>query len=131
MALTDASERASLGSYAPYLRWPTAGVNPAAVWADYDPIADELLVYFDKPAGSTSVAIGTPDRDYVYLLVDDDTDTVVGIHVDDLRVWVAAANPRWAPLATAAVPPEQRREAISALIADAAGLFALHGAGGA
>jgi len=131
MALTDASTKAAPQSYASYLRWPTTGVDPAASWADYDPIADELLVYFDKPAGSTSVVIETPDRDYVYLLVDDATDTVVGVHVDDLRVWVAAENPRWAPLMDEAASPEQRREAITSLIADAAGLFALHGAGGA
>lgn len=130
MALTDASTDAVPQSYAPYLRWPTAGVDPAASWADYDAIADELLVYFDKPAGSTSVAIETPDRDYVYLLVDDDADTVVGVHVDDLRVWVAAAYPRWAPLIDTEASPEQRREAIAALIADAAGLFALYGVGG-
>jgi len=106
-------------------------LDAGAVWTDYDPVADELLVYFDRPRGSVSVAIGTPDRDYVYLLVDDvdDEATVVGVHVDDLRAWVAEANPRWAPLMDTDVKPAEREQAVSALIADAAGLFAVYGAG--
>ena len=112
-------------------RWPTRGIDPARVWEDYDPVADELLVYFGgKPVGAVNVPINTPERDYVDLLVDEETDDIVGLQVDALGVWVGAAYPRWAPLGVDGVSPEERREAVAALIADAAGLFALYGAGG-
>lgn len=127
MAVTDSIVGGVADASPFYLRWPTGGVEPDAAWADFDPTADELLVYFDRPRGSVSVAINTPDRDFVYLLVDDTE--VVGVHVDDLRAWVAAAHPRWAPLMHGGAAPKERRQAIAALIADAAGLFALYGVG--
>jgi hypothetical protein len=131
MALTDLPTHPEAEPRLFHLRWPAVGVDAASVWADYDPIADELLVYFDRPIASVSVPIDTPDRDYVYLLVDEATEAVVGVQVDALRAWVAAAHPRWAPLADPDAGGADRRAAVAALIADAAGLFALHGAGGA
>ena len=132
MAVTTISADLDADLDAFHPRWPTRGIDPARVWEDYDPVADELLVFFGgKPVGAVNVPINTPERDYVDLLVDEETDDVVGLQVDALVVWVGAANPRWAPLADVRASAEQRREAVAALIADAAGLFALHGVGGA
>jgi hypothetical protein len=111
-------------------RWPARGFDPVTAWADYDALADELVVYLTGPAPSVVVPIDTPDRDYVFLLVDPTTEAVVGVQVEAMRVWVAAQNPRWAPLADPTASPGRRRAAVAALVADAAGLFALHGAGG-
>jgi len=130
MAIT--TNRSDLGveleSFHP--RWPTRGIDLAGVWEEYDPIADELLVYFGgQPVGAVNVPIDSPDRDYVELLVDEETDEVVGLQVDALRAWVGRERPPWAPLADDGASPERRREAIASLIVEAAGLFALHGAG--
>ncbi len=114
-------------------RLPTRGIDPAAVWIDYDPVADDVVLYFDRPVGSMNVAIDTPERDYVYFLVDfdDDPQEVVGIHVETFKLWATSVHPRWAPLADPEASPDDRCDAVAALIADAAGLFALHGAGAA
>lgn len=131
MALTDLPTYPEAEPRHLHLRWPALGIDAAGSWAEYDPIADELLVYFDRPVASVSRPIDTPDRDYVYLLVDEATQAVVGIQVDALGAWVAAAHPRWAPLADRNARAVDRQNAVAALIADVAGLFALHGAGGA
>jgi len=126
MALTALRDTATR-SFAP--RWPIHGVDPTNAWADYDPVVDELLVYFGQPSGGVSVPIDTPERDFVYLVVDEETEAVVGIQVDALGVWVSAAYPRWAPLMDRELSPELRSAAIAALVTDAAGLAALYGAG--
>lgn len=110
-------------------RWPARGFDPLTAWVDYDALADELLVYLAGPAPSVVVPIDTPDRDYVFLLVDPTTEAVVGVQVEAMGVWVAAQHPRWAPLADPTASADQRRVAVAALVVDAAGLFALHGAG--
>ena len=131
MAVTDTATRSDPAMRSLFLRWPADGIDPAGTWVDYDPVADVLLVYFDRPVPAVSVAIDTPDRDYVYLLVEEDTEMVHGVQVDDLRAWVAASHPRWAPLTEAGTSEEERRAAVAALVADTAGLFVLHGTGGA
>ncbi len=75
------------------------------------------------------IPIDTPDRDYVYLRVDEETEEVVGVSVETFKLWATSVHPRWAPLADPAASPEQRRDAATALIVETAGLFALHGAG--
>lgn len=111
-------------------RWPTRGIDPGEVWADYDAVADELLVYFGGgPTSAVNVPIDAPDQDSVDLLVEEESEAVVGLQVDALRSGVGRAHPRWAALADDDATSEQRRDAITALIVDAAGLFALYGAG--
>lgn len=111
-------------------RWPTRGIDPCQAWVDYYPPADEVLVYFDRPVPAVSVPIDTPDRDYVYLRVDEETEAIVGIQVESFITWVTSLHPRWKPLADPIATEADRREAVAALVSDAAGLFALHGAGG-
>jgi hypothetical protein len=129
MAVSSAPSRAEPELRSFYPRWPARGFEPARAWVDYDPAADELLVYFEQPTGSVSVPIDTPERDYVYVLVDEESEAVVGIQVDAMRAWVGAAHPRWVPLADDGAPVAARRAAVAALVAEAAGLFALYGAG--
>ena len=112
-------------------RLPTRGIDPSAVWIDYDPVVDDVMLDFDRPIGSVDVPIDTPDRDYVSLLVVDDDEEVVGLRVETFKLWVTSVHPHWAPLADPEASPEQRREAAAALVADAAGLFALYGTGAA
>ncbi|MDP9366326.1 MAG: hypothetical protein M3Q10_19240 [Chloroflexota bacterium] len=76
-----------------------------------------------------NVPIDAHGQDDIDLLVDEESEAVVGLQVDGLRAGVGRAHPRWAPLADDASLPQQRREAQAAVIADAAGLFALHVAG--
>jgi hypothetical protein len=130
MAVTNSATRSDPAMRSLFLRWPAGGIDPAGTWIDYDPVADELLVYFDRPVPVVSVPINTPDRDYVYLLVDEGTEVVHGIQVDDLRAWVAASHPRWAPLTESGASEEERRAAVAALFADTASLFVIHGTGG-
>lgn len=131
MAITSMPTDRAANAEAFHPRWLKRGIDPATVWEEYDAVADELLVYFGgAPVGVVNVPVDTPERDYVDLLVDEDTDEGVGVQVDALRAWVGAARPRWAPLADDQASPAERQEAISALVVDAAGLFALHGAGG-
>lgn len=110
-------------------RWPARGFDPDTAWADDDAPADELLVSPTGPAPSVVVPIDTPDRDDVCLLVDPTTEAVVGVQVEAMPAWVAAQHPRWAPLADPTASAERRRAAVAALVADTAGLFALHGTG--
>lgn len=88
------------------------------------------MVYFQQPAPAIDIPIDTPNRDYVYLRVDEESETVVGISVETFKLWVTSIHPRWTPLADPAASPDDRRAA-AALVADAAGLFALYGAGAA
>ena len=78
---------------------------------------------------AVNVPIDARGQDDIDLLVDEESETVVGLQVDGLRAGVVRAHSRWAPMADDAALPRQRREALAAVIADAAGLFALHGAG--
>ena len=89
------------------------------------------MVYFDRPTPAVSVPIETPDRDFVYLRVDKDSESVVGIQVESFRTWVTGHYPNWAPLADPNAAEAARRDAVEAMIAEAAGLFARHGAGSA
>ena len=112
-------------------RWPARGIDLGGVWIDYYQGADELMLYFKRPVPAIDIPIDTPDRDYVYLRVDEETEEVVGVSVETFKLWATSVHPHWAPLADPAASPEQRRDAATALIAEAAGLFALHGAGAA
>ena len=131
MAVSNATSLSDVGLRSFDPRWPTRGIDPGRAWVDYSPLADEVMVYFDRPVPAVSVPIDTPERDYVYLRVDEETEAVVGIQVETFLAWVAEFHPRWAPLADPAASAEERGDAVAAFVADAAGLFALHGAGGA
>lgn len=118
----------TLRTFAP--RWPARGIDLDSAWVDHDRNADELLVYFSgRPVAAVTVPIDDATADHVSLLVDPETEAVVGLQVDAFEVHSGAAHSAWAPLADAISPANQRRTALARLVADAAGLFALHGAG--
>lgn len=103
-------------------RWPDLE-SALAARVDYDPDVDSLLVAFGPQRPAVNVPLTTGERDYVYLLVDLDTDEVVGVEIEDVRAWALARHPAWASLvATAsgepqAVPPAAR-SSLAAFLAD-------------
>ncbi|MGH2532818.1 MAG: hypothetical protein ACRDJW_11010 [Thermomicrobiales bacterium] len=103
-------------------RWPDLETALAAR-VDYDPDVDSLFVAFGQPRPAVNVPLTTGQRDYVYLVVDLDTEEVVGVEVEDVRAWALERHPDWAPLIDAAsddprpVPPPAR-SALAAFLAD-------------
>ena len=108
-------------------KWP-ATVDPSNARVEYDPSLDELLVWFDHSPRVASVPIETPGRDYVFVLVDEDTEAVVGIQVDNLVADVGGRHPAWLALAR---PGAVEPSSVGTFVADVARLFAQYGAGGA
>lgn len=88
-------------------------VNDGSGWVDYDPVADELMVYIGPaPVPAVSRAIETPERDYVYVRIGAPINRLVGIQVDGFRAWAVKRHPKWAELGqmTGGVPPVGKRQ---------------------
>jgi hypothetical protein len=103
-------------------RWPDLETALSAR-VDYDPEVDSLFVAFDQRRPSVNIPLETGDRDYIYLVVDLDSDEVVGIEVEDVQARALGRHPAWAPLVAAAgadpqpIPPPER-PALAAFLAD-------------
>lgn len=110
----------------PTPRWPAALPDPAAARVSYDEPADELTIFFGgKPVPAVSDPLDAPEGD-AYLLVEEGTGAVVGLHVIPLVAGAVPAFPAWRRLAEPDPPPA----AVAAFIADVAALAARWGADG-
>lgn len=123
MAVNEANLGPALRTFRPI--WPAAVDAPNAQ-VGYNPLADELVVWFGRSSRAVSVPIETPGRDYVFVLVDERSEDVVGIQVDNLVADVGGRHPGWLPLARpGAVDPSD----VQRLVDNVARLFARYGAG--
>lgn len=108
-------------------RWPT-DIDPGAVDLDYEPLVDELTLFFGgPPVPSYSEVIEAPEGDDVMVMVGIDeagesTGEVVGIHIYPLTAGALVEHPEWRAIAE----PSPSTDAVARFIADVADLFARH-----
>jgi len=109
--------------------WPSTAPTPADAELHYGVLADELVLRFPSPGGraTVSVAINTPEVDYVYVLADERTGAVLGIQVDNLRPSARRRHPAWGRLAQ----PRPPLTAVADFLTDVTALFRAYGAGDA
>lgn len=119
-------------------RWPEPdGIDPKRLSVDFDPLADEFLVYFAaKPVPAYSDPFDVEGFEDVALRIDlqpDETSTneVVGIQVIPFLVGAVPKHPAWAVLAWGALTEfryeeEMLRDALAAFVAEVRDLFEQH-----
>jgi hypothetical protein len=115
--------------------WPKS-VDPADLLLGYNPLADELVVAFGGANRSHYVEpLDAGPADYVSLLLDPDTDEVVGVMIEQAREVAVARHPTWQPVLDAAPTEPTMRRAdpavwplISAFIEDVREIARLHSA---
>jgi hypothetical protein len=115
----------------PRPRWPELTPDPTELWLDFDPVADELMLYFDrKPVAAYNNPICAPEGDDVAVLVGLEenwvgTDQIVGIQIIPLLGRAVKTYPSWRVLAEPNPPPE----AVASFVAEVGVLFARYGVG--
>jgi len=115
--------------------WPVPDtLDTAPMYVHYDPLADELLVYFGgRPVPKYVSPIGAPAGDYAAVLVgmdenDDPSAEIVGLHVMPLLVGAVQKHPKWAILAWGALTDfryeeEMLRSALADFVAEVRDIF--------
>lgn len=114
-------------------RWPAEPIDPTTAWVDYDPLADEFLVYFGgKPIPAVSDPLDGPGFEDVAIMVglsegDESTDEIVGIQVIPMLLGAVPDQPHWAALAWAAMAgdfgTELLKERLPGFLAEVAQAF--------
>lgn len=110
--------------------WPSAPIDPRHVDLSYYPPADELMLYFPgRRHGGVCDPINEPGGGDVAIVVDDDTNEIVGIQVIPLLVGAVQQHPRWAILAWGSLTEFRYedhtfRSEVAAFVAEVADLFA-------
>jgi hypothetical protein len=91
----------------------------------YGRVADELVVRFDSQRYPEPVVVPltTPQYDYAGLIVDNDTGTVIGIHVYPLLAFAVKRHPAW----RAAAAPDPAPEVATRIVGDIKSLFDAYG----
>jgi hypothetical protein len=90
-------------------RWPAEPIDPTVAWVDYDPLADEFLVYFGgKPVPAMSDPLDGPGFEDVAIMVGlgengESTDAIVGVQVIPMLLGAVQDQPHWAALVWAAM----------------------------
>lgn len=101
-------------------RWPLGEIAPERYRVRFGLPADELVVRFpDSPGGGVSDLIEAPAVDGVAVLVDDETNTVVGLHVYPFLASAAQVRPAWRALAA----PDPASEVVARFVAEVRDLF--------
>ncbi len=90
MAITHAEIEAELEP-----RWPDLGTLPERTSLDFDPVADSLLITWDRTRPAENVYVDIEGRDYVSLRLALDTQEVVGIEVEALQPLALRRHPSW------------------------------------
>jgi len=110
-------------------RWPSEPIDPTGVQIHYNPLADELTLYFPgRPRRGVSDRIGSPGRESAAVIVDDETDEVVGIQIMPLLLSAVRERPGWGVLVWGALTDFRfeeslLREAIGDFLDDVHDLF--------
>lgn len=105
--------------------WPSVGTDPATIGVLYNPLADELVVFFDDRRRGGVVVWIEPPSEEIAVIADEETGEVVGVQVDNLLFSAVAAHPAWRALAASAPPAA----AVADLLAEAKRRFDRYGAG--
>lgn len=107
-------------------RWPTRPFDPARASLFYNPLADELVLYFEDRTSLHYVDfIEAPSLDVAAILVGldehgEETGEIVGVQVDLLAARAAKVRTAWRALAD----PHPPSSAMSGLVGDIRELFA-------
>ncbi len=113
-------------------RWPSDPIDPARVDFDYDPPADEVILYFaGRPHGGVCDPINEPGGGDIAIIVDEESNEIVGIQVIPFLVGAVQKHPQWAILAWGALTDfryeeEMLRAALGAFVAEVRELFDRH-----
>jgi hypothetical protein len=105
--------------------WPSQMPEPAGMKAVYGADADELVVRFfpDRTYGLVVVDPVADPHDYAALMVDDETQAVIGVQVYPLLAFAVEQHPGWAALAA----EDPQLSAIADIVADIRALYERHG----
>lgn len=105
--------------------WLNQMPEPAGMKVVYGAHADELVVRFfpDRKFGLVVVDPVADPHDYAALMVDDETQTVIGVHVYPLLAFAIKQHPGWAALAAKDPHPA----AVAGIVADIRSLYERHG----
>lgn len=106
-------------------RWSSAAPEPSQAAVLYNPLADELVVFFDdRRRGGVVVWIDEPSED-IAVITDDGSGEVIGVQVDNLLFKGVSDHPAWRALAE----PEPPLDVVAALVDEARRRFERYGAG--